>query len=222
RRGEREPLQHIIGSTSFCGLEITVNRNVLIPRPETEILAELGWTFLRELNSPTPTAVDFATGSGCIAIAMAHHCPAAQIYALDISPAALETAGENARKQNVADRINFLQSNGLEALSANERFNLIISNPPYIPHSEIATLDPEVRIFDPVLALDGGEDGLNFYRTLAQQAGQFLLPKGKIMLEFGDGQAKDLESIFEREGWLVEKIQKDYTQRDRFLVASLT
>ena len=122
RRGQREPLQHITGSTSFCGLEIAVNRHALIPRPETELLAELGWKFLSTLNSSTAQlALDFGTGTGCIAIALAVKCPAAKIMATDISADALALAKENAARNNVAERIEFLQGDGFAALQAEGR-----------------------------------------------------------------------------------------------------
>src|ERR1017187_7790117 len=152
RRGQREPLQHIVGSTSFCGFEIAVNRHALVPRPETELLAELGWNFLSTINHQLSTALDFGTGTGCIAIALAAKCPDATITALDVSPEALALAKENATKNNVAGRIDFVHGDGFAALSSvgqasrlspseenrSEtgatpvlRFDLIISNPPY-------------------------------------------------------------------------------------------
>ena len=182
RRGQREPLQHITGSTSFCGCEIAVNRHVLVPRPETELLAELGWQFLAEQSAST--ALDFCTGSGCIAIALAAKCPNAKIMATDISADALVLAKENAASNQIAERIELLQGDGFAALTNGAQFDLIISNPPYIPSAEIATLQPEVRDFDPKAALDGGPDGFNFYRLIASQSGKFLKPAGKIMVEF--------------------------------------
>ena len=263
RRGQREPLQHITGSTSFCGLEIAVNRLALVPRPETELLAESGWEFLSRLSAElerrpparpeggepqepagpeagAPIALDFGTGTGCIAIALAVKCPSAKIVATDISLDALALAKQNAGRHNAADRIEFLQSDGFAALqnvgqasclSPSEKkkletggtpvlhFDLIISNPPYIPSSEIATLQPEVRDFDPRAALDGGADGLGFYRKLAMEAKPFLKPDGKIMLEFGDGQADAIRKIFETEKWIVEAVKEDYSQRARILIA---
>jgi len=238
RRGQREPLQHIVGSTSFCGCEIAVNRHALVPRPETELLAELGWQFLNSIwegrrvgdpNSGTatrrpsqtsvPTALDFGTGTGCIAIALATKCATAQILATDISAEALALAKENAARNQVAEQIEFLQSDGFATLPKSERFDLIISNPPYIPSAEIATLQPEVRDFDPRAALDGGADGLDFYRKLAAEAKPFLKPDGKIMLEFGDGQAEAVKAVFENEKWIVEAVQEDYSQRERILIA---
>jgi release factor glutamine methyltransferase len=219
RRGQREPLQHIVGSTSFCGLDMTVNRHALIPRPETEMLAEMGWNFLSTLNSQLSTVLDFGTGTGCIAIALAIKCPSAQITALDVSPDALGLAKANAERHQVVSRIEFLLGDGFAALSAPRQFDLIVSNPPYIASAEIATLDPEVRDFDPRGALDGGVDGLDFYRLLAKDAAKFLKPDGKIMVEFGDGQAPEIKSLFESEKWIVEAVQEDYSHRARILVA---
>jgi release factor glutamine methyltransferase len=259
RRGRREPLQHITGSISFCGLEIAVNRHALVPRPETELLAEAGWEFLNregrragDPNSGTaarhpspngfPTALDFGTGTGCIAIALAVKCPQAIITATDVSAEALALAKENAARHNVSERIKFLQGDGFAAVQKNVgqasslslseekksetgatpvlRFDLIISNPPYIPSAEIATLQPEVRDFDPRAALDGGVDGLDFYRRLAVEAKSFLKPNGKIMLEFGDGQDGTIRNIFEAEKWIVEAVKEDYSHRARILIAT--
>jgi release factor glutamine methyltransferase len=251
RRGQREPLQHIVGSTSFCSYEIAVNRHALVPRPETELLAEFGWQFLQgRAGTPLPAgrraedcapyqALDFGTGTGCIAITLAAKCPQAKVIAMDISAEALALAKENAAVNKVAERIEFLQGDGFSALTgASERgrparefaeadtrasrprsFDLIISNPPYIPSAEIATLQPEVRDFDPRAALDGGTDGLVFYRKLAAEAKPFLKPDGKIMLEFGDGQADAIKTIFENEKWIVEAVKEDYSQRERILIA---
>jgi release factor glutamine methyltransferase len=219
RRAAHEPLQHIVGSTSFCGFEIAVNRHVLVPRPETELLAESGWSFLATCRSPLVTALDFCTGSGCIAIALAAKCPTAKIVATDISADALAHATENAARNKVAQRIEFLQGDGFSAMSTQSQFDLIISNPPYIPSAEIAALQPEVRDFDPRLALDGGADGLEFYRLIASQANAFLKPGGKIMVEFGDGQSAAVRKIFETQKWIVEAVKEDYSHRARILVA---
>ena len=251
RRGQREPLQHIIGSTFFCDLEIAVNRYALAPRPETELLAELGWQFLagradlpvgQDAQQRAPTiALDLGTGTGCIAIALAVKCPGAKITATDISADALALARENAARNGVAKRIEFLQGAGFAAVTERwgerprepvladghhgspgvspHQFDLIISNPPYIPSAEIATLQPEVRDFDPRAALDGGVDGLDFYRLLASHAAAFLKSSGRVMLEFGDGQAEAVRKIFEAEKWIVEAVKEDYSQRARILIA---
>ena len=219
RRGRREPLQHLTGSVSFCGLEIAVNRQALVPRPETELLAEQGWQFLSTLNPQPSTALDFGTGTGCLAIALAVKCPGAKITAVDVSAEALALAGENAARHNVAGQIQFLRGDGFAAFSTDESFDLIISNPPYIPTAEIATLQPEVRDYDPGTALDGGADGLDFYRRLAREAKSFLKPDGRIMLEFGDGQDGTIRNIFEAEKWIVEAVKEDYSHRARILIA---
>ena len=221
RRSLREPLQHIVGSTSFCGYEMKVNRHVLVPRPETELLAEGGWNFLGERPAPA-TALDFGTGSGCVAIALAAKCPAAGIIALDISEEALAVARANAALNQVTDRVQFLAGDGFAALPAGLTFDLIISNPPYIPTEEIPTLQPEVRDFDPRAALDGGTSGLIFYELLAREASKWLQPDGKIMMEFGDGQSEAIRNLFEDEKWVVEAVKDDYSQRARILIAGRT
>jgi len=229
RRGAREPLQHLTGSVSFCGLELEVTSDVLIPRPETEILAEEGWRFLNEqltqnTNSdttsiPSGTALDFGTGSGCLAIALAVRCPGARVVALDISAKALVIARRNALHHAVLDRIDFLPGDGLSALPGNIRFDLIVTNPPYIPTGEIEHLEPEVRDHDPRSALDGGSDGLLFYRQIAAEAGAVLRPGGKLMSEFGDGQEAAVAELFQHQNWIVERIVNDYTPRPRILIA---
>jgi release factor glutamine methyltransferase len=219
RRGRREPLQHIVGSASFCGLEIAVSRDVLVPRPETELLAERAWIFLSTVNAQPSSALDFGTGTGCIAIALAVKAPQSRVVALDISAPALALARQNAASHDVADRIEFRLGDGFAALPGGTQFDLIVSNPPYIPSAEIESLQPEVRLYDPRLALDGGADGLDFHRGLASQARRFLKAGGRMMLEFGDGQAEALRQIFQKQNWIVETVVEDYTERPRILVA---
>ena len=216
RRGNREPLQHILGRTSFCGLDIGVNYNVLVPRPETELLAEEGWKFLNALNRPS-AFLDFGTGSGCIAIALCHFATASTGCAIDNSQDALNVARDNATRNKIHDRITFLESDGFSALDPSARFDLIISNPPYIPGAEIATLQEEVRNFDPHSALDGGSDGLDFYRLLAAEAKRFLSPVGKVLAEFGDRQEEKVATIFSSARWNVETIINDYSSRPRMI-----
>jgi release factor glutamine methyltransferase len=221
RRAQREPLQHIIGSTSFCGLEMLVNKHVLIPRPETELLAELSWQFLSTINPQPSTCLDFGTGSGCIAIAIAAKCPMARVVAVDVSADAIDVAKQNATASGVSDRIEFRCGDGFATLNGADKFDLIVSNPPYIASEEIATLETEVRDFDPRGALDGGADGLDFYRRLAADAGAFLKPGGKIVIEFGEGQATAISELFTAKHWTVESVYQDYTKRERMLVARL-
>ena len=222
RRGGREPLQHIVGSTSFCGLEIAVNRHVLTPRPETELLAERGWIFLNERTStasPPLAALDFGTGSGCLAIALASKSPAAQVYAVEVSAEAMALARQNAAHHGLTQQIHFFQGDGFASLPTPSSFDLIISNPPYIPTGEIASLQPEVRDYDPCAALDGGPEGLDFYRRLAREAPPFLRPGGRLMLEFGDGQAESLRGILREQKWVVEAVEADYSHRQRIMIA---
>lgn len=219
RRGQREPLQHIVGSTSFCGFEVAVNRHVLVPRPETEMLAELGWEFLNSQDGETVQVLDFGTGSGCLAVALALKCPRAHVTALDVSPDALDMARRNVEDHGLGARVRLLQSDGFGALPADAQFSLIISNPPYIPTAEIETLELEVREFDPRAALDGGADGLAFVRRLAAEAGCWLAAGGRLMLELGDGQAAAAGEIFAGQNWIVEAVREDYSRRPRFLIA---
>ncbi len=222
RRAAREPLQHILGSTSFCGLEMAVNREVLVPRPETELLAERAWQFLQdraEAGEQSVRVLDFGTGSGCLAITLAVKVANAQIHAIDASEAALRVARQNAISHQVADRIQFHAGDGFAALPEGAPFELLVSNPPYIPTAELETLEPEVRDHDPRAALDGGGDGLDFYRRLAAEAPAFLASKGRVMLEFGDGQEDSLREIFSPGTWLVDAVEKDYSKRPRILIA---
>jgi release factor glutamine methyltransferase len=221
RRGCREPLQHILGTTSFCGLEIKVNSNVLIPRPETEVLAEHGWKFLNSLGREA-TFLDFGTGSGCIAIALCHFAGQSRGWALDPSSAALEVARENAAKHGAVEKLKLIESEGFNSLEAGLKFGLIISNPPYIPTAEIDGLQEEVRKHDPTIALDGGVDGLKLYRLLAKEGARHLVSGGKMMVEFGDGQEATVGALFERDGWIIDAIVKDLTDRPRILIAHRT
>lgn len=219
RRAEREPLQHIVGSTSFCGFEFTVNRDVLVPRPETELLAEQAWGFLSTPAGSAATVLDFGTGSGCLAIVIALKSPTATVQAVDISEPALAVARANALRHGVGERVHFHAGDGFKVVDPGIAFDLIVSNPPYIPSAEIATLDPEVRDFDPRLALDGGVDGLEFYRRLAAEGRTHLKPAGKLMLEFGEGQHGEISTLFTNAGWTVETVVKDYSGRERILIA---
>jgi release factor glutamine methyltransferase len=219
RRATREPLQHVLGTAAFCDLELTVNRHVLVPRPETELLAEQATQFLSTLTSEPAKILDLGTGSGCLAIQIAHAFPQHRVVAVDVSPEALAVARENAVRAGVAERVEFLRGDLFGPLSTGKKFMLIVSNPPYIPSDEIATLSPEVREHDPRLALDGGADGLEFYRRIAAEARQWLAPGGKLMLEFGDGQDAALREIFSDDKWIVDAVLPDYSGRARMFIA---
>lgn len=221
RRGRREPLQHILGTVVFCGLELRAGPEALIPRPETELLAELALDWLRQLPPDRQRFLDFGTGSGCLAVALIAQCPGASAVALDISPVALQLARENAVRHEVTDRIQFGCGDGFAALPVAERFPVIVSNPPYIASGELADLEPEVRDHDPRVALDGGVDGLGFYRRLAEEAAPWLGDGGRLFLELGDGQADRVRALFEAHSWVVEGVHADYSARPRVLRARL-
>ncbi|MFM8469970.1 MAG: peptide chain release factor N(5)-glutamine methyltransferase [Limisphaerales bacterium] len=217
RRAKREPLQHLVGSAAFLGLDLAVSPDALIPRPETEPLVELTAAALAKIT--TPAVLDFGTGTGCIALALATTCPSASIHALDISAPALALARRNADVLKLSDRVAFHLGDGFTALPPELRFDLIVSNPPYIPAAEIATLQPEVRDFDPRLALDGGADGLDFYRRLAAESPAWLRAGGGLFAEFGDGQGDAVKSLFLTHGWTRVALHADLTQRLRVLEA---
>jgi release factor glutamine methyltransferase len=189
RRARREPLQHILGSQEFCGLEFEVTPDVLIPRHDTELLVS-------EAVARKPDAcsvLDIGTGSGCIAVALARQLPEAAVTATDISGAALAVATRNAERHGVS--IEFIAGSLFDPLPG-RRFDLIVSNPPYIPSADIAGLEPEVRDFDPRGALDGGLDGLNFYRSLIPAAAKYLNRSGWLLVEVGSGQADYVSRLF--------------------------
>lgn len=231
RRAAREPLQHLLGTANFCGLELKVNRHVLVPRPETELLAERALEWLnseretrnaeqsKSLLTSALTMLDLGTGSGCLAIALAKALVDARVVAVDVSAEALVVAKENAAKHQVTERIQFLSGDLFGPVEPGAQFDLIVSNPPYIPTAEIATLQPEVREFDPVGALDGGADGLEFYRRIAAESAKFLRPGGRLLVEFGDGQADALKKLFATHNWIVEAVVEDYSRRPRILIA---
>ena len=218
RRAERIPLQHLLGTADFCGLEMAVNDNVLVPRPETEGLAEAAWQFANALERPA--VLDLGTGSGCLAIAIAVNCPGAGVHALEVSPAAIAVARANAARHQVSDRIIFHEGDGFEALPGGLSFDLIVSNPPYIPTAEIENLQPEVRNHDPRVALDGGPDGLDFFRAIAALARAALRPGGRLMLEIGDGQAEAVAALLADAGWGECDLLPDLNNVLRIVIAS--
>ena len=222
RRGQREPLQYIAGSTSFCGIELALDRRVLIPRPETELLAERAWTFLRgvqDAGTDGSVALDLGTGSGCLAIALAWHAPGGQIHAADISGDALALARENAGRHGVTSRIQFHEGDFFSAVPPRLRCELIVSNPPYIPSARIDTLEAEVRQYEPRTALDGGRDGLDFYRRISAQARAFLQPAGRVMLELDQEGAEATREMFLKDDWAIEALEQDYNRQPRILIA---
>ncbi len=206
RRAAREPLQHILEKTDFCGLEIRCTPQALIPRPETELVVQRVIQLLA--NKSPATILDVGTGSGAIALAVAHACPSVALVASDLSEDALALARANAEKAGLQQRVEFRCGNLFEMIAPGEKFDLIASNPPYIPSGEIATLQPEVQ-HDPPLSLDGGADGLDIIRGLIVQSANFLKEDGWLVLEIGQNQASSVRQLLEENGWIKIEIVND-------------
>ena len=199
RRVGREPLQYILGTQEFCGLEFHVDPAVLIPRPETELLVE--YVAQRISAEREATIVDVCTGSGCIAVALARLRPRARVIATDLSNPSLNVARQNAIRHAVGERITWLEGDLLEALVGQKlegQVDVIVSNPPYIAEAEWATLQPEVRLFEPRGALVAGPQGTELHERLLQEAGRYLSPAGAVIMEIGAGQAPAMRRIIER------------------------
>lgn len=220
RRLQHEPLQYILGETEFYSLNFRVNRNVLIPRPETEILVETVLKICREKfnSAKAVTVLEIGAGSGCIAVALAKHLPMARITAIDVSEAALATATENARFHEVAERIQFQVTDFLAAKHLDEfrnRFDIIVSNPPYISESDFANLPPEIREYEPSAALKDGPDGLSCYRQIAAAAPMILNSGGWAAVEVGLGQADAVAKLFAANGLLQIQVVADLNGIER-------
>ena len=204
RRARREPLQYILGTTEFWSLPFKVTPAVLIPRADTEILVEEALKRARGASA----ILDVGTGSGAIAVAMAHELPEAQVVAIDCSPQALAVARDNAVLNGVDGRISF-RVGDLFVLEPGE-YDLVLSNPPYIPAADIPALMPEVRDHEPRGALVGGEDGLEAYRALTRQVPALLKDKGWLLVEVGLGQAETVVSLLEVAGLINIEVRADY------------
>lgn len=212
RRMKREPLQHILGTQEFMGLEFYVNRHTLIPRQDTETLVE---TVLAEQKEKDVALLDMCTGSGCIAISLAVHGGYAHVEAADISAPALKVAERNARKL-LSGKIHFRHSDMFSAFDPEtDKFDIIVSNPPYIPSDVIEELEPEVRDFEPRSALDGTADGLFFYENLAEECGRFLNEDGSVYFEIGHDQGEAVETLLKTHGFKDTKVIKDLAGKDR-------
>ncbi|MBQ3834548.1 MAG: peptide chain release factor N(5)-glutamine methyltransferase [Elusimicrobia bacterium] len=213
RRANREPVSYIIGNTEFMGLKFKVSSDVLIPRQETEILVETVNNFIKKNNCKN--ILDLCTGSGCIAVSVAKYNKDISVTASDISEKALNIAKENAELNKVSDRINFVQSNIFESI--NEKFDIIVSNPPYVTEKEYKTLEKELY-FEPKLALTAEDNGLYFYKQIAENAKKYLNNNGAIFLELNANLSKEIESLFKN--FSSTKIIKDYSGLPRILQIS--
>lgn len=212
KRAERIPLQYITGVQEFMGFEFCVSKATLIPRQDTEILVEEAGKV-----AGGKRVLDLCTGTGCIIISLAKLLPLSRAVGTDISPEAVETAKKNAKALG-AD-VSFYCGDLFEALPRAERFDVIVSNPPYIPSAEIEGLMPEVREHEPVTALDGDTDGLRFYREIIRHAKEYLEEKGTILFEIGCEQAEDIRKLLETEGFKEIYVKKDYAGLDRVIGA---
>ncbi len=219
RRVEGEPLQYITGEVEFCGLRFAVDRRVLIPRPETELLVETVVAGVRSQESGV-RIIDLCTGSGCIAVSLLKKLPDdAELWATDISADALSVAESNAKRHGVEKRIRFLKGDLLSVLPDSLKVDAIVSNPPYIASGDWAGLPKEVKDFEPTQALVAGEDGLEVYRRIAADARRFLLPDGFLCLELGAGQRAAVERLLTGNGWTMDQVVKDLQGHERVIVA---
>ncbi|MDG3440600.1 peptide chain release factor N(5)-glutamine methyltransferase [Nitrospirillum amazonense] len=218
RRAAREPVSRILGKREFWSLEFRLAPDTLDPRPDTETLVETALRHLPDGQRPR-RLLDLGTGSGCILLALLSELPGAWGLGVDIAPGAARAAAANAKALGFASRSAFLVGSWTDALGAGARFDAIVSNPPYIPAADIAGLEPEVRTFDPMRALDGGADGLDPYRHLAAVAGDLLLPSGLLAVEHGAGQGADVAALFAAAGLEVLERVDDLAGHDRVVAA---
>jgi len=223
RRAAREPLQHITGRAPFRSLELAVGRGVFVPRPETESVAQVAIDALLAVASPAPRAIDLGTGSGAIAIALATEVPHAQVFAVENSPRAFTWARQNAREL-AGDNLRLIFADlaelpaELDGSPLDGTFDVVVSNPPYIPLGAIPR-DPEVRLHDPEVALYGGDDGLDVVRAISIRAAALLRPGGTLVLEHGELQGAAIRELLAADGWRAAATHRDLLGRDRTTTA---
>ena len=218
RRARREPLQYISGVQEFYGLDFVVTPDVLIPRPETEMVVERALSILRDVDAPV--FCEIGIGSGCIAVAILHENRSATAVGVDVSSGALAVARHNAEKHGVADRLTLLQSDVFDSLT-DERFNMIVSNPPYVPDDDIGGLQPEVRDFEPRFALTDGSDGLTIIKRIIDGAPGRLSSGGYLILEIGFNQSVHVRKMFDKNVWGMPHFFPDLQGIPRLVAARL-
>jgi release factor glutamine methyltransferase len=206
RRAEGYPLQYLTGRQEFYQLNFEVTPDVLIPRPETELIVEVGIEILKD--KATPVFADLGTGSGAIVISLLRELPRARAIAVDVSPGALEVAKRNAERHTVSDRLQFIESDLFSTTDARAAFDLIVSNPPYVPAGDLDGLQREVR-FEPLGALDGGPDGLAVIRRLLKDAPDFLPANGYLVFEIGFDQHEAVKRLIDHGAWELIELRKD-------------
>ncbi|WP_426623504.1 peptide chain release factor N(5)-glutamine methyltransferase [Leifsonia sp. McL0607] len=218
RRATREPLQHITGMAPFRSLELAVGPGVFVPRPETEQVVQFAIDALRAVPSPSPIGVDLGTGSGAIALAMATEVPHARVFAVEKSSEAIAWTHRNVEASG-ATNIQLVQGDLADAFpELDGTVDVVISNPPYVPDAAIPR-DPEVRLFDPPIALYGGADGLDVVRVISSVARRLLRPGGALVLEHGELQGAQIRDLLTADGWRATATHRDLTTRDRATTA---
>lgn len=223
RRKSGEPLQYILGTQEFMGIDFKVGKGVLIPRGDTELLVNQIIKFIdEEFSGRTYRMLDIGVGSGAISLSTAYHKPEGDILGVDISREALMIAEENRRNLRL-DNVRFIESDLFSSIGEEylESFNIIVSNPPYIPEGDLETLQKEVRIHEPAIALFGGEDGLDYYREITPQAKKYLAFGGLLIYEIGAGQGPDVAEIMKKNGFKAVSVEKDLENRDRIVTGRL-
>jgi release factor glutamine methyltransferase len=219
RRLKREPVAYITGSQEFWSLDFRVTPDVLIPRPDTERLVEIAVELARDCAGDL-RILDLGTGSGAIAVSLAKELPEGRVWAIDRSLPALEVARDNAARHGVVDRIQFAGSNLFDSIGATREFHMIVSNPPYVRQGEFPALAPEVSQWEPRIALDGGFDGLDYYRQIINRGHRHLVLGGMLVLEIGADMGFEVAHLLENSGhYMPPKVFRDYGGKDRVVVA---
>jgi len=216
RRTRREPYHHITGVKEFYGLDFIVSPDVLIPRPETEMLVENSIDLMRK--KAEPFFCEVGVGSGCVAVSILDALPRSSAVGLEISKAAIEIASENSVMHGVSDRFEIRHSDIFSALKS-EKFDLIVSNPPYIPADDLKSLQPEVKDFEPRIALTDGGDGLSIIKTIVRQSPKFLRSGGNLLIEIGIGQAENVLAFIDERWWKKVEILDDFREIPRMVYA---
>lgn len=219
-RAKGMPVQYITGHQEFMSLDFQVSCDVLIPRQDTEILVETLIEYSKEFNKKGLEILDVGTGSGCIAVSLAHYIEGCRVVAVDVSEKALDTAVKNAFNIGVSQKIKFVRSNLFENISSKASFDIIVSNPPYIESEDIKTLQIEVKEFEPTIALDGGIDGLDFYSEIIKTSPRFLKEQGILAFEVGYNQSEKVRDMMS-EYYCDVKIIKDFSKIGRVVIGRL-
>ncbi len=219
------PLQYILKEVEFMGLKFYVDEGVLIPRQDTEILVEYILNLVKQNKEKHYTIVELGTGSGCISLSLAYYIKKSFIYSIDIEEKSLEIANKNLERLELGHKVKLLKGDlfkGIKSLKLERKVDIVVSNPPYIPKGIIANLQEEVKTYEPIEALNGGEDGLNFYRIIIPESKKYLKKFGKLVLEIGYDQGESVYHMFKNEGYENIEIIKDLQGHDRVVVGDLS